>query len=82
MFSKKRNLLSIKKIFGWSTTFQASLPNKENHDFDLNEDLDVLGHNEEYGILEHNEESDKEFHEGEPTTQKNRKMKVKREFRD
>ena len=62
MSSKKGNQLSIKKFFGWSNTSQASLPDKEDHDFDLNEDLDVLGHNEEYDILEHNEESDEEFH--------------------
>ena len=58
------------------------MPDKEGCDFDLNEDLDVLGHNEEYDILEHNEESDEEFHHREPSTQKKRKKKVKREFHD
>ena len=82
MSLKKGNQLYIKKFFGWSTTSEASFPDKEDHDFDINEDLDVLGHNEEYDILEHNEKSDEEFHHGEPNTQKKRKMKVKREFCD
>lgn len=82
MSSKKGNQLSIKKKIGWSNTSQASFPNKEDHDFDLNEDLDVFGHNEEYDILEHNEKIDEEFHHGEPSTRKKRKMKVKREFCD
>jgi len=46
--SKKKNQPSIKNLFEWSTTSQVSSPNKEEHQFDLNEDLNILGYNEEY----------------------------------
>ena len=45
--SKKKNQSSIKRFFGWSTTSQASSPDNQNRNFDLNEDLNILGHDEE-----------------------------------
>lgn len=73
MSQRKKNQTSIKMFFGWSTTSQVSSPNKDDRNFDLNEDLDILGHNEG---------CDEEFQGGEPNTQKKRKLKVRREFRE
>ena len=61
MSQTERNQSSIKKFFGWSLTSQVPSPNIENRNFDLNEDLDILGDNEE---------CDEEFQGGEPSTQK------------
>ena len=72
MSQGKKNQISIKKFFGWSTTSQVSSP-KDDRNFDLNENLDILGHNEG---------CDEEFQGGEPSTQKKRKLKVRREFRE
>ena len=47
MSQRKKNQSSIKRFFGWSTTSQASLPDNQNRNFDLNEDLNILGHDEE-----------------------------------
>jgi hypothetical protein len=68
MSQRKKSQPSIKKFFGWSTTSQVSSPNKEEHNFDLNEDLDILGYNEE--CVE-------EFQGEEPSTQRKRKLKEK-----
>ena len=43
----KKNQSSIKNFFGWLSTSQVLLHNIENHNFGLNEDLDVLEDNEE-----------------------------------
>jgi len=71
MSQSKKNQPSIKKFFGWSSASQVSTPDTNNRNFDLNEDLDILGHNEE---------CDEECQGGDPSTQQNKKQKVKRGF--
>ena len=53
MSSKRENQLSIKNFFGLSTTSQVSSPDKDDRNFDLNENLDILGHNEKLDMLGH-----------------------------
>ncbi|KAH9293091.1 hypothetical protein KI387_041709, partial [Taxus chinensis] len=79
MPKRKKQQPSIKKIFAWSSASQvASLPPTEDtyeddHNVDLNDDSNLLGYNEEYV---------EELEGGEPGTQKKRKPKAKREFRE
>lgn len=50
---KIRKSTFYQKVFRWSTKFQVSSPNKDDRNFDLNEDLDILGHNEKIDMLGH-----------------------------
>ena len=69
MSQRKKNQSFIKRFFGWSTTSQASSPNNQNRNFYLNEDLNILGHDEE---------CHEQIQEGEPSSQKKRKEKIKK----
>jgi hypothetical protein len=66
--SKKKEPTFYQKVLWMVYYITSFITNKEEHNFDLNEDLDILGYNEE--CVE-------EFQGEEPSTQKKRKLKVK-----
>ena len=70
---KITSLISKKNLFGWSSRSQVPSPSIENCNFDLNEDLDILGDNEE---------CDEELQGGESSTQKKRNLKVRTDFHE